>query len=359
MKLHLRRVRACLLSGIALAAVFGGVACAGPAPPARDPSPFLSASATPTRGDASPSVSAGAGPGGAILLLAGRPGAMTLERIEAGGKRGQVALPDPAVTWVSADVDGHVLVTLADGRAFRADRASTDRDPAWQVLGGPGRIPGTAGALTFGTLSPDGSEAAFVAADYAIGLPAQLVVVDTARGTRSIMALGRPADGAPPAWLDGRVVVLTRGAGDAVGTTIVELPSGRVADGPGPATGGTGGGPSDPIAALSIAADGSTVAIASRLDPLPGIRPAAPWVAGRPSSAEPVVLPPEADGSRSFAWLALAASGDELAVVRTDVDGNAVGVTLARRRPDGTGWVEAARIALPAGATRAAVAWLP
>jgi len=342
-----RRARPVFLSSIAFAvAVLVGVACDGPAPLARDPSPFLDESNEPTRIAPSPTAPAPTGPGGAILLLAGRPGAMTLERIEASGKRAPVVLPDPAATWISTDVDGHVLITLADGRAFRADRAAVDSDPDWRPLGGTGRIAATAGALTFGTLSPDGSQAVFVAADYAAGLPAQLVIVDLARGTRSIVALGLAADGAPPAWIGGRVVVLTRGAGDAVGSTIVDPHSGRVIDGPGPAA-GAGDGWSDPIAALSIAADGSAVAVASRLDPVPGIRPANSWIAGQPTSAERVELPPETDGSRSFAWLALAASGDVLAVVQTDADGEVAEVTVLRRRQDGATWVVVARIGLP------------
>jgi hypothetical protein len=112
----------------------------------------------------------------------------------------------------------------------------------------------------------------------------------------------------------------------------------------------------EPIAGLSIAADGSTLAVASADDGRIDIRPANAWLTEADATLESVRLEPERDGSRSFAWLAISAAGDRLAVVRTNGDGDSVAVTLHDRA---SGWAQGRRVALPAGANRAVVAWLP
>ena len=356
-----RRLDPAIPGGIAvLAALLLGVACDGPAPPTTAQSPLLNPSGEPAIGTAAPSVATSPSGrtlldwGGAVLLLAGRPGSMSLQRLASDGTHREIDLPDPDASWVSTDVDGHVLVTLADGRAFRAGSVTTAGDPGWTSLGGAATT--ATGHRALGTLSPDGTTAAFVAADYGSGAPAELAVVDVELGAQQFVALGRSAEGAPPVWLDGQIVVLVRDAHDVVGSVVVDFRSGRVSTGPGPAAPPGDEGWSAPILALSSAADGSKIAIVSRLDLVPEIRPAGSWLAGRPTTAERLSLSPEADGSRTFAWLTLAPAGDALAIVRTNADGETVEVTVALRS---AGWAETSRLGLPTGANRAVAAWLP
>ncbi len=174
-----------------------------------------------------------------------------------------------------------------------------------------------------------------------------------------MVRIERPADGAPPGWIDRRLVILTRTPEDRVGSTILDPITGTQADGPVPLgvprPAGTSGW-IDPIAGLSIAADGSRLAVASADDGRIEVHPASAWLVGDETTPEPVELEPERDGSQSYAWLAMSAAGDRLAVVRTDGEGESIAVTLHDRA---AGWGQVRRVDLPAGADRAVVAWLP
>ena len=301
---------------------------------------------------------------GGLLLLAGRPGAMALQWI-AGDLRTPIALADPDVAWISTDLAGRVLTTTRSGRAFLSGPLVPGREPTWRRLairvGDGATLPGPP---SFGTLAPDGSQAAFLAADFASGGPFDVLVVDvpggSADGTSRALPVARPAEGAPPSWLDDRLVLLTRERGDAAGVTVLDPATGRVADGPGPpspaSTGPPRSGWSGPIAALSIAADGSSLAVAEGFDGPVEIHLARPWLADEPNEPAAVPLCPEPDGGGGLAWLALDETGQRLAIVRTDADGDATEVTVHEAA---LGWAESRRIALPAGSVRAVVAWLP
>ncbi len=270
-----------------------------------------------------------------LLVLAGRVGDTRLELIGPNGATRPLATPDRAIAWVSAARDGRILATTLDGRAFLSEPVLAGRDLGWDPLVPSGFDPERlAGPLAFGTLSPDGRQAAFIAADFAAAGPFEVVLVDTASGAGSPTRIRLPADGAPPAWLGDRLVVLTRERADEVGSVVVDPVAGAIAQGPGPIGGPRPPGLSgwiDPIAGLSIAADGTALAVASGLDERVEVDAAGPW-------------------------LALSPGGDPLAIVRTDLDGESVAVTIHDRS---AGWHQVRRIPLPVGADRAVAAWLP
>jgi hypothetical protein len=263
------------------------------------------------------------------------------------------------VVWISTGGSGTVLATTVDGRAFIGGPMAAGALPWRQLVPtalGSDRL---AGPLSFGTLSPDGRRAAFVAADFATGRPFELVVVDTATGTAISIPVPFPAEGAPPQWAGNRLVVLTREHGDRPGAVIVDPAGGAITAGPGPIDGPRPSGTAgwiERISGLSIAADGSRVAVAAGLSGPIDVFPTGPWLAGRDAPAALMSLDPEKDGSRAFAWLALSPAGDRLAIVRTNLAGDSVSVTIHDSSAD---WREVRRIPLPADANRAVVAWLP
>jgi hypothetical protein len=286
---------------------------------------------------------------------------MTLELVDPTGAREAVPLPDPDVAWISTDRTGRALATTRGGRAYRSTPIAPGRDPSWHRLEPTGVDPATPDApLAFGTLAPDGTRAAFVAARYGSNGPFRVVVVAVPGGAAHAIPVARPAEGAPPAWIGDRLVVLTRERGDAPGVTLLDPAGGSTADGPGPAGGVWPPAASDAwtgrIGGLSLSADGATVAVASSADGPVEIRAAEDWLAGRPTDANLVELDPAADGSTSFAWLAASPDGTRLAVVRAGEAGDAAAVEVYEA---GAGWRRTARIALPTGAVRAVVAWLP
>lgn len=359
---------------VALVAAMVGVGCGGPAPRTGEPamptptpgigsepaSPAADPSPTAERPTASvPAGSAAAESSGTLLLLAGQPGAMVLELVSADRQRRRLPLPDPDVAWISTDTTGRALITTRGGRAFLSGRITGPGDPSWRALDVEASA-AAPGPMSFGTLNPDGSRVAFVAADYATTRGFEVVIVDTTGGATARIQVPRPAEGAPPAWVGDRLVVLTRERGDAAGVTILDPAAGSLVTGPGPAdefgTSLPSGAWTGRIAALSFSADGSKVAVAAADDDRIEIGPAVPWLAGTTAGLAPVRLAPGPDGSRSFAWLALAADGTRLAIVRTNADGDASAVTVHEARD---GWQAQAQIELPAGAVRAVVAWLP
>ncbi len=355
-----------ILAALVAAAI--GAGCGGPAPPtARSlstatASPTAAASPTgATSTDIGPSRPAGVS--GDLLLLSGRPGALALELVAADGRRRPVPMPDPDAAWISADEKGQVLVTTRAGRAFMSGPISDVREPSWRAFAvdgaGPQASPHMA-PISFGVLSPDGRRAAFLAADFGTSRGFELLVVDAVAGGATAIPIARPAEGAPPSWIDHRVVVLTRERADGAGVTIVDPDGGNAVDGPGPVD---GTGPTPPnagwtgrIAGLALSADGSTVAVAAVGDSRIGIAPAGQWLARQPVALAAGPPATGADGGGSFAWLALSRDGSRLAVVRTDIDGDATGVTVHAGADD---WQTEAPIALPAEANRAVVAWLP
>jgi hypothetical protein len=264
------------------------------------------------------------------------------------------------VAWLSTSLNGRLLATTLDGRAFVSDPIVADVLPAWRRLALIGVDPrALAGPPAFGSLAPDGTRAAFVAADFATTAPSDIVIVPIDGPAASVVRIQQPADGAPPGWIDRRLVILTRSREDRVGSRILDLVDGTQTDGPVPLGAPRPAGMTgwiEPIAGLSIAADGSSLAVASGDDGRIEVHPAGAWLISAETRPGPVGLEPERDGSQSFAWLAISAAGDRLAVVRTDAEGDSVAVTVHDRA---TGWGQGRRVALPAGADRAVVAWLP
>jgi hypothetical protein len=357
----------------ALAAVALAAGCAGPSVPSTAPSaatgPSIAAQSKEPGESPPPDRSAGtvslpptaAGSPDRLLLLAGRPGAMSLEIVDATGAGEAVPLPDPDVAWISTDAAGRALATTRDGRAYASALIAAGRDPSWRRVEPTGFDLATLDTpLAFGTLAPDGTRAAFVAARYGSNGPFRVVVAAIPGGEARAISVDRPAEGAPPVWAGDRLVVLTRERGDASGVTLLDPATGSTTVGPGPA--GESWPPAFPggwtgrIAGLSLSADGATVAVASSTDGPIEVRPAADWLAGRPTDADLVELDPAADGSTSFSWLVASPDNTKLAVVRTDAAGDAAAVEIYAA--DG-GWQRTARVELPPGADRAVVAWLP
>ena len=202
-----------------------------------------------------------------------------MEVLEVGGDRRAMTLPDPDVAWISTDRSGRVLATTRGGRAFRSTAITPGPDPTWTELRPRGIDRASlAGPLAFGTLTPDGARAAFIAADPTGAGAFQIVIVGTASGDATVLGVPSPPDGAPPSWIDGRIAVLTRERGDVPGVAVVDPRDGRVTPGPGPGSAPVPGG-SGRVDAVAIAADGSTVAFASAVRrPDPGR--AGPVVAG-------------------------------------------------------------------------------
>jgi hypothetical protein len=294
-----------------------------------------------------------------LLVLAGAAGASTLELVGDSGATRALTSPDPAVVWISAAGSGIVLATTIDGRAFLGGPMVAGA-LTWQQLVPTERgAARRAGPLSFGTLSPDGRRAAFVAADFATARPFELLIVDTATGTAVSIPIPFPAEGAPPQWAGDRLVVLTRERGDRPGAVIVDPAGGAIAIGPGPIDGPRPSGTTgwiERISGLSVAAGDSRVAVAADLSGSVEVFPAGPWLAGRDAPGAVVTLDPEVDASRAFAWLALSPAGDRLAIVRTNKAGDPVAVSL---HDEAAGWRQMRRVPLPVDAIRAVVAWLP
>jgi hypothetical protein len=294
-----------------------------------------------------------------LLVLAGPVGASTLELVNDSGATRALSTPNPAVVWISAAGSGTVLATTLDGRAFLG-RAMSGGALVWRQLVPTGLgADQLAGPLSFGTLSPDGQRATFLAADFATARPFELLIVDTATGTAVSILIPFPAEGAPPQWAGDRLVVLTRERGDRPGAVIVDPASGAITGGPGPIDGPRPSGTTgwiERISGLSIASDDSRVAVAADLSGPVEVFPAGPWLAGQDAPGALVSQDPEQDGSQAFAWLALSPAGDRLAIVRTNLAGDPVSVTFNDSSAD---WRQVRRVPLPADANRAVVAWLP
>ncbi len=328
----------------------------------RAPSPSpTSASPTAAPGESTPtatpeSAPPATDPRSGLLVLAGRVGAMALARYGPDGRPAPIPLPEPGVAWISAGPDGRLLATTLDGRAFLGTAVPPDGRPAWRVLGSTAPAGTPPLRLSFGTLSPDGSLAAFLATGGdAPG--ASLVRIDVATGRTSALPLGGEATGWPPAWLGARLMVARRVAADRVELAVAGADRLVPWSGP-PVDPSAGGAGSDGVGGIGGSADGrvvavlepgyDTVAIVAATVANDPIGSGAPWARLR--------LEPLADGSALAAWIALSPDATRLAVVRVDAPGDAVGVEI---RTAAAGWRRVAGLDLPVGADRAVVSWMP
>ena len=155
-----------------------------------------------------------------------------------------------------------------------------------------------------------------------------------------------PAEGGPPVWVGDGLAVLTRARGDAPGVVVVDPRNGAVS---------AGATRADRVGSLSISGDGRVAAFAANGDGPIEIAPPGPGCAASRPIRSPRARVRRRRGS-AFAWLTLDRTGAVLAVVRTDADGESTAFTV---HAAGSGWAQIARIGLPAGASRAVVAWLP
>ncbi|HSS36036.1 MAG TPA: hypothetical protein VLR93_07155, partial [Patescibacteria group bacterium] len=337
-----------LVMAAATAMTTMAVGCLGPAPPPTGPPrsdalPTPIESTTPTaiatiaRSPGLTPAGTPAARSGSLALLSGRPGAMDLEIVAPAGGRRSLIAPDRDVAWISTDADGRILATTRDGRAYLSTAIQTDRAPTWTELVAPAIDLATlAGPWSFGSLSDDGSRAAFVAADYGANGPFQLVVVATATGAATVLTMADPAEGGPPVWVGDRLAVLTRARRDAPGVVVVDPRDGAVNVGPGPAgPQSPGASRADRVGSLSMSGDGRVAAFAADGDGRIEIGSAGSWLRGEPTETKPVELEPDAEGSSSFAWLALDRAGAVLAVIRTDADGESTAITV---HAAGSGW---------------------
>ena len=378
-----------MASALAGVAVVFLVGCAGPDrrsdPPGTSGSVPGSATllASPASGGpGTPMPGATADPASDLVVLSGRIGAMALGRIGPDGRTVTMSPPDANASWVSTGPSGELLVTTLDGRAFLGTDAASDGSIAWRPL--PVTRPGTEAAATglaFGTLSSDGTAAAFIAgsgqpvAEGSGGGPGRgpgggsggpagpsIVRVSLPAGGAAWLPLGGEPSGSPPTWLGGELLVLRRTAGDRIVAARADE-TGLV-----PWTGRVGSGSAAPLpdrtVALSGSADGTVLAVLhGGLDTVTVVHPTALDGAvspsGQPSAdseSATLHLEPLADGSRVAGAIALSPTGDRLAVVRVDAFGNAVTVEI---RAADEGWARVGGWDLPIGADRAVVAWLP
>lgn len=297
-----------------------------------------------------------------LLVLTSQAETSRLELFDNDGIARAVPLPDPGVLGISTDLAGHILATTRDGRGFLSGRVAADGAATWHQLQLSGVPPGQlAGPILSGALSPDGRQAAFIAADASTGQPFDLLIVDTltgvGRAVRIERGFGRPA----PAWSGRRLIVLTRGPDDEVGSTVVDLATGSVTQGPGPGRAAPSAGTApwhDEIAALVTSADGRTVAVVSRQTGRIEVTKASAWLSRDEADGVAIPLAPATAGiSPEIVWtLALSAAGERLVLVRTDSANQPIVLTI---QAAGAGWAEVARIPVAPGADRVALAWLP
>ena len=331
-----------------------------PGPSALGTAPSPSAPSAPSATSARATIDPAAVRG--LLVLTNQAVASRLELIDDHGVAWAVPLPDPAVSWISTDPAGHILATTRAGRAFLSGRVAADGATTWQRL----RLSDIAhtrlaGPIVSGTLSPDGNQAAFVAADLSTGQPFDVVVVDTRTGAGRVVGIDLGFGGPAPAWLGRKLLLLTRGTDDHVGSTVVDSLTGVVTQGPGPGRAASSTDTTawrDEIAALVASADGRTVAVVSRTTGRMKVIDGGAWLNRDGAGGVDVPLGPAPGGfSPEIIWtLALSPAAERLALVRTDTANEPIAVTI---HAASAGWVEVARIPVAAGTGEVALAWLP
>lgn len=274
-----------------------------------------------------------------LLVLSGSIGEMRLRVLEDGEAGGRnLALPDPATTWVAAGRTNVLVATTVDGRTFVSGPLGDD-DPEWRLVepvttaDAPPEPP-----LYFGTWDPPGGAYAQLGTDFTEGGGVRVVVVDPALEGASEAALNQTrAQPVPPAWVDDDRVAVVTGPPDAPETVIVDTPSGGTSPGP------------DGTLILATSADATTTAAW----PGPGrpvsVLPTADWLDGESGAIR--IDAPEAGWTPGA--LALDGPGRRLAILWVD-GGTAAGVTVHAGDRD---WSRVATITV-GDVQAASIAWL-
>lgn len=282
-----------------------------------------------------------------LAVLSAGAAETTIDVRPADGRVLTVPQPPGASQWLAADGEGRLLATLVDGRLVRST-GSIPALPGWQTV--PVASPrGARTPLSFAVPDASGRRIAALVADWGSGTPSSLAVV-VGDSLARMLDLSIEANGAPPAWLDDRrVVVAGLSPTGGLRVVVVDTEAGTSSAGP------------PGIRAVAVSADGRRLATVGADQRTIDVLPAGGLTAGAtseparapgPETAQRV--PPEPIGVVS--GLALDASGRSLAVVWTDAD---LVPSVVVRYEDGDGWRERARIRLAPATVRAAVAWLP
>jgi hypothetical protein len=325
-----------------------GLAACSPQPPSAAPP-----STTPPSASLSASASPSASAGSSLAILASGPGHATID-LNADGSASSRAIQPPAgdVRWLAADAAGGLVATLADGTILRG-RIDT---PPTRVTAAVAPIPVDWQPIRLSPLTPDpplsfavpsssGDRLAAISARVGTGLPSSLGVI---AGEARLVPLPLSANGAAPAWLDGRrIVVAGLDENDRPVTAVVDASSWTVSAGP------------PDVRAVAVSADGVWVATTGDDQRTVSLEPAAAWLVGRsPASSGGktgvTTIPTEPQGVATA--LAIDPGGRSLAIVWTDTD--LVPRVVVRYDAD-RGWQPGTHLYLPAGTVRAAVTFLP
>ena len=306
------------------------VACSSPASHAPSAAPTVPASAA-------------RGTGALLVVLDVTRGRTAIAGYAADGAPSAITPPSGEVQWLAADSRGRLVATRVDGGIVRATGPAL-ADPDWLDLGSAP----TAGSppRSFGVPDPTGETIAALVAAYGSGGLSSLAILRDASHVAagpSAIATGVEANGAAPAWLDDRrVVVCGLTSRGTPGTVIVDT-----------ATGATSPGPAG-VRASATSTDGRWIAVVRADQRTIDVEETARWLANGAGAIPSRSVPAELGGV--VVALALDTSGRSLAVVWTGPD--LVPAAVVRYEDTGA-WRERGRIVLRPGTTRAAVAWVP
>ncbi len=253
-------------------------------------------------------------------------------------------LPEGNTTWISAGDGGIIVGSTAEGTLLTSDPVDP-RGAAADIAGlewAPVDATDEAGrsipAAGLATWAPGGGQFAALSGDLAGGGDITVLVVATKDGKATTIALKRPLLASPPVWLDVNRLVLLTGKGTDPATVVVDVTSGKIANGP------TG------VRRLATSSDGKVIATSAGAGSPVVLRSSKGWLADDGTSIGSVEVP---EGFSQAISVALDATGDRLAIVWRREDG-----TSRYDVHDGTdGWRRVFESPV-AGTATAAVAWL-
>jgi hypothetical protein len=272
-----------------------------------------------------------------LVILSGDVGQTRLTvHAVADGTPAEIGTPDAAAAWISGGAKATILATLADGGLATRNLDGTP-DAKWHVVKASGTAPET--SLFFGAMSPDGKQIAALTAGAAGSFG--VAVVDVSSGRSITFPVGSDPKLTSPAWIDGaRVGIVATDSEGGGAVTIANVPAGSITGGPGD------------VRAVSISADGSSVAWVADSDGTLQASNTKAWLAGEPSESL-TIGGPSGTTPGSFA---MDGTGARLAVVWERADGTAERIGVYAR---GTGgWSNSDSLDPPGGDPRAVVTWV-